>query len=125
MQDIQITGVDENKIQSEPPPSLMKRIYFRLSATPPREWAEIFAAERKFPRHSRWREAKVLGSHIEVYCPLEELQRHLDDLKEDVKSSNLKYRGWLDAEKRRQGAAADAEAEEKQKIHDVVGKLKF
>jgi hypothetical protein len=125
MQDISITGVDDGMTESDPAPSKMKRIFFKLSATPPSEWAQLFTEERRFPRHSMWRRAHVYGSHIQVHCPLDEAQKHLDEFKEDVKNVNAKYRAWLAQEKQRQSVEAEADAENKQEISDALGKLKF
>lgn len=125
MQDIVIVRADEAMTESEPPPSAMKWIYFKLSATPPREWTKIFDGERSYPRHSMWRDARIYGAHIKVHCPLAEAQRHLDDLKEDVQNANAKYRAWLSEQKQRHATEAEAQARDRQEVSDALGKLKF
>jgi hypothetical protein len=124
MQDIQIVGADDEMTESEPQSS-MKWIYFKLSETPPPEWSELFAEERRFPRHSMWRRTQVYGAHIKVHCPLGEVEMHLRDIQEDVKNANQKYRAWLAQQRQRQAAEAEAHAKDRQEISDALGRLKF
>jgi hypothetical protein len=97
--DILIIGVDKGRTYNPDPQKALYNVYFELSTYPPQEWADIFEAERRFPRHTMWRKAWVDGLHIVVYCvPDEVKQYHLRDIKEDVETSNQKYRDFLHRE---------------------------
>ncbi|MCC5842561.1 MAG: toll/interleukin-1 receptor domain-containing protein [Opitutales bacterium] len=94
--DIAIRGIDKSKLYRPNPDKSLYHVYFELSRNPPREWTEIFDAERQFPRHSMWRHAWVEGRYIVVHCVPEEVKEyHLSDIKQDVETSNAKYRDFL------------------------------
>lgn len=95
-EDIFIKGLDENQCFQPDPSVLLFHLYLQLSALPPYEWTQIFDAERRFPRHSKWRRSWVEGSYIIARCVPNELAEFLlADLKEDVQNVNLKWREYL------------------------------
>lgn len=94
--DINIVGVDRNLSQNTNPDDKRLKIHLILSAFPPKEWVDIFDAERRFPRHNMWRRAWIEGKNLIIFCVPEELKKyHLEDLKIDVMNSNQKYRDQL------------------------------
>ena len=101
-------------------------MHLKLSDDPPADWDLIFDEERKFPRHSMWRHAKVSGAYIVVDCPPEEIAKyHLADLKADVANTNQKYRKLLVARESNAAQKLKVEADEKQSLESLRGKLKF
>ncbi len=125
-EDIRITGLNVNATRPSSKGSAMRLMHLSLSHTPPANWGAIFNRERQFPRHSMWRKAWLEGAYIVVDCVPEEIgQYHLADLKQDVNSSNTKYREWsaqvsaLNAQKQQ-----DTQSEQA-RIAEIAAKLKF
>jgi hypothetical protein len=94
--DVEIVDLDLDKSYNPDPAYVLLNMYLRLSQAPPMEWRQIFEAERRFPRHTMWRDAWIEGSYIVVYCVPDELEKyHMRDLTQDVQSCNRKYREYL------------------------------
>jgi hypothetical protein len=111
-EDISIIGVEKGRAYRPDPEKLLYHLYLELSAHPPQEWAQIFEAERQFPRHTMWRHAWLDGKYVVVHCVPDELkQYHLPDLKQDVTNSNAKYREYLLRVARQQARAGARERE--------------
>jgi hypothetical protein len=122
--DIAIQEVDKGRTYNPDPSKSLFNVYFTLSAFPPQEWAEIFDAERRFPRHTMWRKAWVEGNCIVVYCvPTEVKQYHLRDIKQDVSSSNSKYRKYLCRREAQRVREAERQAAEKSALDDALDDL--
>lgn len=120
--DIRIVVLDTARSEQPDPQRKLWNLYLTLSASPPEEWARIFDAERRFPRHTMWRKAWVEGSHIIVHCVPDELpQYHLGDLKEDVSNANAKYRQYLLQESQKQ-SRGEAKLRE---LEDLNSRLDF
>lgn len=111
--DVRIVGVDKDRAYRPDPEKQLYHIYLELSSHPPQEWVQIFEAERQFPRHTMWRHAWTEGNYIVVHCVPEEVkQYHLGDIKQDVATSNAKYREYL----RRMAAERAREATRRKKM---------
>jgi len=124
--DIAIIGLDVDATKPSQVASGLRHMYLQLSAQPPSEWQQLFDQERRFPRHSMWREAWVEGRHIVVDCVPEEIEQyHLRDLKEDVAKTNEKYRDYLGKVARAQKQQQEAEQKEKSRLDDLKSRLKF
>lgn len=124
--DIRITGLDDKK--SYKPDANMKlyNLYLTMSSNPPTEWQQIFEAERRFPRHSMWRRAWIEGEYIVIHCVPEELEKyHLNDLRQDVKNANIKYRKYLTELAQMELREVKREKEESEQIDDLRRRLKF
>ena len=122
--DLSILGVDKGRTYNPDPQKALYNVYFELSTYPPQEWADIFEAERRFPRHTMWRKAWVDGSHIVVYCvPDEVKQYHLRDIKEDVETSNQKYRDFLHREATRNAQKIAREEKELNVLDNALDDL--
>lgn len=94
--DILILELDDRRSYKPDPAKTLYNLFLRLSALPSEEWRRIFEAERSFPRHSMWRKAWIDGQYIVVHCPLNELERfHARDLHDDLRSTNSKFRRYL------------------------------
>ncbi len=124
--DIKIIGIDSSRTYKPDPNTGLYNIYFELSDYPPSEWVQIFDAERRFPRHSMWREAWVEGKYIVVYCPPDEVKRfHLNDIKYDTVTCNVKYKGFLEDEAAQKMHEIQKEKEEKAKVDSAFKDLNF
>lgn len=122
--DIQIIRVDKERTYNPDPKMALFNIYLTLSAYPSQEWVAIFDAERRFPRHTMWRKAWIEGNNAVVYCVPEELkQYHLRDLKEDVTTSNTKYREHLQRIAMRKAREAQKQATQQQALDDALDDL--
>lgn len=116
-EDIRIVGIAKDKAYRPDPDKLLFHIYLEISSAPPEKWIQIFEAERRFPRHSRWRRAWIEGNYIVIHCvPDEVLKYHLNDLNEDVRKSNAKYREYL---RRLEAQRAWAELQERKLLEDL------
>jgi hypothetical protein len=125
-QDIKIIDVAKNKTIKVSTEKELYYVYLELSKTPTTEWAKIFDNERKFPRHTLWRKAYIEGKYIVIICALEEIKQfHLNDLKENVKNSNEKYRSFLKEKAIGQKKQEETIENEKKKIDDSLDKLDF
>lgn len=63
-EDIKISEIDDSKSYKPDLTKLFYNIYFKLSASPSLEWQQIFEAERRFPRHTMWRDSWIEGEYI-------------------------------------------------------------
>jgi hypothetical protein len=94
--DIKIIRVDKIKTHRPDSGKNLYHVYFKLSDIPPKEWVQIFDEERRFARHSVWRNAWIENDYIIVHCGLDEVEKyHFKDLKQDTAITNKKYRNYL------------------------------
>lgn len=122
--DIEIQDVDKDRTYNPDPQKALFNVYFTLSANPPQEWIEIFEAERRFPRHTMWRKAWVEGNCIAVYCVPDEIKKyHLRDIKEDIVSSNVKYRDYLRRLEIQRTHEAQKQTNQKKVLDDALNDL--
>ncbi len=125
-QDIRITGFDENRTHNPDETKGLYDIYLTLSTRPTTIWGNIFEQERRFPKHTMWRRARVSGSHIVLHAPLEELEEyHLHDLHVNVRNTNVKYRKYLEEQAKIEKQNQAAKDAEKKKLSDFKNRLKF
>ncbi|MDE2749295.1 MAG: hypothetical protein OXI34_10045 [Chloroflexota bacterium] len=125
-EDISIIGFDNERTYNPNPPYQVYDIYLALSHRPPSVWGKIFEQERRFPRHTLWRRARVSGSHIILQAPLDELEKtHLPDLHVDMKNVNDKFRKYLEEEAIAQEKKLAEEEAERQKLLDIKDRLTF
>ena len=125
-EDIRIAGLDIDRTQPSQKAPGLRHMYLSLSGLPPAEWAEFFQEQRKFPRHTMWRDAWIEGPYIVIDCVPEEIEKyHLKDLKEDVRKANEKFREWeLQDQARSVRQQQEAEAERKRQL-ELKKRLKF
>ena len=122
--DVQITGVDKNRTYNPDPQKALFNIYLTLSSYPSQEWVAIFDAERRFPRHTMWRKAWIEGNSAVVYCVPEEIKKyHLRDLKEDVATSNQKYREHLQRIEARKAQEVQRQDAQRKSLDDSLDDL--
>jgi TIR domain len=125
-EDIHIVEVNKARTYKPDEESALYNVYLKLSAVPPAEWTEIFDAEREFPRHSMWRRAWIESDYVIVHCVPEEMkQYHLRDLKQDVASSNAKYREYLMRVERQRVSDAQRLDKEKRMLDDTLDGLEL
>ncbi len=125
-EDLRIVGLDEERSFKPNPQKALYHMYLQLSGQPASEWQQIFDAERRFPRHSMWRRAWIEGAFVIVHCVPDELERHhLEDLKEDVRNANVKFREYLTEQARRQAIEREKGQREQNSIRDLKGRLDF
>lgn len=122
--DISITGVDTANTRNVE--GALYDVPLILSARPPAEWVAMFDAARSFARHSMWCRARVSGGAVIVQCCLDEVEQyHLRDVTEDVATANTKYRAYLDEVERKRARQAEAAEQERVRIEQALGGLKF
>jgi TIR domain len=125
-ENIRIVGVDRSRLFRPDPGRRLYHVYFELSDRPPPEWCQMFEAERELPRHAMWRRAWVEGKYVVVHCEPEEVEaHHLADLKEDVATSNQKYREHLKQEADARVLAAARGRTEEEVVLRMLGNLRF
>ena len=90
--DIEIIDVDKKKTHKVTPEEEMYYVYLKLSKNPTSQWSEIFLEERKFPRHTMWRDAWIEGKYIVIECALDEVKKyHLRKKKIDEELDDLDF----------------------------------
>lgn len=125
-EDIKILEIDDSKSYKPDPSKLLFNIYLELSASPPLEWQQIFEAERRFPRHTMWRKAWIEREYIVIHCVPDEIEKyHADDIKEDVKNSNSKYRQYLMEEAQKEAKKIDQTRSEHNQLKDLKQRIRF
>jgi len=124
--DIEIVGVDKNKIKRVSPEKDLYYVYFKLSTIPTSQWSIYFSEERKFPRHTMWRHAGVEGGYIVIKCALEEVKEiHLRDLKLNVLNVNKKYKEFLKSKEIEEKKSREKIIKEREKIEKTLEDLDF
>lgn len=124
--DLTIADLDTDATRRSDSKSALYDMHLALSANPPKEWREIFEAERRFPRHTMWRRAWIEGSHIVISCVPDELEKyHMRDLLQDVNSANRKYREYLTELAQIQVREINKVEGERQKFQDLKKRLGF
>ena len=125
-EDIKILEIDDSESYKPDPSKLLYNIYLKLSASPPSEWQQIFEAERRFPRHTMWRKAWIEGEYIVVHCVPDEIEKyHANDLKDDVKNSNAKYRQYLTEEAQKEAKKSERALSERNQLKELKQKIRF
>lgn len=125
-EDIKILEVDDSKSYKPDATKLLYNIYLKLSASPPLEWQQIFDAERRFPRHTMWRDAWIEGEHIVINCVPEELEKyHANDLMKDVENTNSKYRQYLMEKAQNEAKKVKQELSERDQLKELKSRLRF
>jgi len=125
-EDIKILEIDDSKSYKPDSSKLLYNIYLKLSVSPPLEWQQIFEAERRFPRHNMWRYAWVEGEYIVIHCVPDEIEKyHANDIKEDVKNANSKYRQYLMEEARKEARKTEQAISEHNQLKKLKQKIRF
>jgi hypothetical protein len=125
-ENIRVIGIDPARLFRPDPTKKLYHVYFELSDRPAAEWCQFFEAEREFPRHTMWRRAWIEGKYVVVHCEPEEVEaHHMNDIRQDVATSNAKYREHLkrDADARARELARGREEEEE--VLRTLAKVKF
>jgi hypothetical protein len=125
-EDIRIIEIDDLKSYNPDPSRSLYNVYFKLSKIPPIEWQEVFNAERRFPRHTMWREAWISGDYIIVHCVPDEVEEyHAKDLIQDVTNTNEKYRKYLAEKEIKEAKEKEKRNEESAMLNKLKNKIKF
>jgi hypothetical protein len=122
---IRIVELDIDRTLPSQKASGLRLMHLKLSAHPHADWVQLFENQRRFPRHTMWRDASVSGWYIVVDCVPEELQQHLSDLKEDVTAVNAAYQTHLANVAAHEKKVAEQQAAERARLVGVKGNLNF
>jgi hypothetical protein len=124
--DIRIVGPDKSRTHNPDKSKSMYDIYLTLSENPPAEWCEAFQkAHDSYVISQQKRKVRVDGNCIVIHCPLDEVHKHVEALKEDVASANKEYRKrCLACHSSKKEDEQRRSAEERAKS-DALDKLKF
>ena len=126
LEDIKILEIDDARSYRPDNSKLLYNIYLKLSASPPAEWQQIFAAERSLPRHTAWRDAWIERDYIVINCMLTEIEDyHAKDLIEDVGNSNLKYRKYLIELAQKEAVQMQKDLSERDQLKELKMRIKF
>jgi hypothetical protein len=125
-EDIRIEDLNIDRCYKSGTSPFMYNMYLALSGNPPSEWLQIFAQERRIPRHRMWRHAWIEHNYIVVDCVPEDLEQYLlKDLKEDVRNSNEKYRAHLAEKEEEIRMKGEAKKKEKERLRVLRNRLDF
>src|SRR6516162_8714825 len=92
---IRITNLLSEQTRQSPTASGLRLICWELSASPTREWIQLFDNQRRIPRGRNMlggREAKVQGRQIVVDCTPDEIEQQHEYLRHDVAMANTDYK---------------------------------
>ncbi len=124
--DIKIMDLDLERSYKPDESKFLYNMYLKLSTRPSDDWIQIFNAERRFPRHTMWRDAWIEKDFIVILCVPEELEKfHLGDLKEDIVNANTKYRQYLFEQAQREIKEKDHEKTDTEKLQNLKKRLDF
>lgn len=125
-EDINMINIDTRNVNKAIENTLIYNIPIILSKRPPKEWSEIFESERKFPRHSTWRKARIEGDRIIIKCPITEFKEiHEADLRQDVSKTNEMYRKYLLEDAKKRDIESKKAIDEQKMIEDNLKDIKF
>jgi len=126
-QEIQIVTLDVGRTRpTQHTPSGLRLMHLKLSGRPDHRWSKIFTEGRIFPRHSMWRNAWIEGDYIVVECDPDEIEKyHLNDLKQDVKTSNQKYIQLIAEEEQKRKSNTEAISLENERLNGLKDRLNF
>lgn len=125
---VRIKDLLEEETEQSPTASGLRLFYFQLSASPSREWIQLFEQQRTIPRYRNLlggREAKVRGNYIVVDCAPDELEKQHEILKHDVGVANNDYQEYLVRVETQVAREAQARNAELEKIQSIKSRLKF
>jgi hypothetical protein len=125
--DIKITGADE-KLTHVPEPSrpLMYDVYLTLSESPPSPWSQLFDETWRQHLYSMKRRAQVVGQHIVIHCPLDEIETsQKPELLKVIAEVNGRYRQFADQQAARDKLAAEQAAAAEKRKKETLGGLRF
>ncbi|MDU5442503.1 MAG: hypothetical protein E6105_06835 [Finegoldia magna] len=89
---IVITGFDKNKSVYDKENETFKLMIFTLSETPTEEWAETYRSNGYMSYNVTNCQFKNKELHLlNFYCPINELQSFVDDLKGRFEKVNMKF----------------------------------
>lgn len=96
-EDIRLSGFDKSRVTQGRTP-LLWNVPLKLSASPPRGWAEIFESEWRSNIYNMLRRASVVGDSIVIRdCALHEVDKyHVPQLKKVIERTNALYRDYLE-----------------------------
>jgi hypothetical protein len=124
-EDVKIVGADDARTTKDRQYPGLHHVHLRLSQRPPSEWVDVFLEQRSRTKESLERRARVEGEFLVLVCPLNEVERHLPRLKQEISAANARYRelsAKMVAAEASRRAADEAEQQEKR---NTLGKLKF
>ena len=125
-EDIQMLELNDERCRRSGTAPFMYNMHLELSSNPALEWQQIFYQERKIPRHHKWRCAWIEHNCIVVDCAPEEVEEYLlNDLKEDVRRSNQKYRAYLEQREEEKNMGEEAEKRERDRLRSLKDRLDF
>jgi hypothetical protein len=124
--DIRIVSLEDDMMVASPKDPSLFYVYLKLSQTPPPLWQHHFKNSRRISRHTHWREAWIDRKFIVVECLVEELEKyHLNDLKQDITLANKAFREHVEKQTHAEIQQTRAHLNEREKLRDVKGRLKF
>lgn len=123
-EDIKIVAMDDDASHPSGRGALMS-IVLRLSETAPPKWADLFNLAWRQHFTMMKRNAHAFGDTIEVECMPDEVQGLVNEFKTVIDQVNEQYRKMLGLAEQRMEARKNKEAEERQALRDLKGKLKF
>jgi hypothetical protein len=73
-----------------------------------------------------WRHAWIEGEYIVIHCVPDEIEKyHANDIKEDVKSANSKFRQYLTEEAQKEEKKSEQALAERNQLKDLKQKIRF
>lgn len=97
----------------------------KLSSTAPAAWCDIFNREWRDHFYMMKRTASASGKSIFVTCPESELQGLIDQFKIVLSKTNATFRQMLEANAAEEEQRKAKYEEDRKKVRDLGGKLKF
>jgi len=125
---IRVVNLATEKTEQSPTASGLRLMHFQLSASPTREWIQLFDNQRQMPMSRNMLEgcrSEVRGNYVILDCVPEELERQHECLKHDVAVANGNYQQYLSRVEANALREAQARKAEFEKIEGLKSRLKF
>lgn len=124
--EIRIVGIDNSRSAFAAPTSEIVNFVLTLSASAPKEWADLFNDEWEHHIYRCKRAAYVNASTLRIECPFAELEsRHLPELRRVVAKINYRYGELFERERRELNRRAALDAERSREIEEYGKRIKF
>ena len=131
--DIRIIGVNKKKTKNagRGEEDNLYVIFFDLSEKPPVEWERMFNANHEYLRKNNPPFSHAPGDHyaieqtIVLHSNLEDIQKHLDYIKERITVANRDYRNKREKREAGMKRLGEWELNEQKKIDEALSALDF
>lgn len=126
--EIRITGINTDKTRKMIGSETKYLVYFELSGAPSQGWRTVFEREWKAFNAGQplsLQETSIDRAFLVMHCPLQEVARHLPDLKKAVAATNTAFREYARRQAVELKDREDVWKDERKAVEEVAKLLNF